>query len=270
MPKKPKIVIYTPVGGTPATAKVSLGYHNAVCGLLKNVDLEWLDSREYVNSSELARYRSRAVATFLERSSATHLLAWDEDVVASPTQIFTCIQGMLQSGFDLVSTPYPKKTIRWKRVAELAQQLVASGEAITAESLEAIAYEYDYMLKGQTPGATKEVFVENGCVEVTAVGGGFTLMSRECAEMMVDHYMPTLGFNDFVAGSIRKTAALYLQYIEDGLLLSEDYAFCARWAALGGRSMMYIADGSPLTHVGSYTFKGRPVVDAAAKAGGHA
>src|ERR1700732_5164344 len=174
MPKKPKILVYTPVGGSPATAKVSLGYHNAVCGLLKNVDLEWLDSREYVNNSELARFRSRAIATFLERPTATHLLAWDEDVVASPTQIFTCIQGMLQSGFDLVSTPYPKKIIRWRRVAELAQHLVLTGNLITPEALEAIAYEYDYMLKGQTHGAEKEVAVENGCVEVPAVGGGFT------------------------------------------------------------------------------------------------
>jgi hypothetical protein len=41
---------------------------------------------------------------------------------------------------------------------------------------------------------------------------------------------------------------------ETGVYLSEDYAFCRRWRAIGGEIWLDLE--SKLTHTGSYSFRG--------------
>jgi hypothetical protein len=51
---------------------------------------------------------------------------------------------------------------------------------------------------------------------------------------------------------------------ETGEYLSEDYAFCHRWRAIGGR--IWLDTQCRLTHVGSFEFHGNPAARFAAPA----
>ncbi len=270
-----KILIYTPVHGTPESASVSLGYHQATCQLARSVDVELLDGRMFTDC-DLVRARSRAVRIFLA-SSATHLLHWDADVVGNAGDIKTALTNMLDSGHDLIGAPYPRKRVDWREVAHTAVDYCAvsgtraSNVVDLSVALEARAYSYPYKF-GDNDGAETPVSVENGCVEVECMGFGFTLTSRHCLQTMWDHYAPTLSFGDVLGGSVDWTVALFQLLLPPqtsvgpysvGHMLSEDYSFCARWRACRdtgrgrfNRVQMYVGAGSPLHHVGPHVFRG--------------
>lgn len=72
---------------------------------------------------------------------------------------------------------------------------------------------------------------EAGRVAVSGIGGACLAVRRETLEQMARSYPE-------VAGTWRrggpKIAGLFLPFVENGELLGEDFAFCARWRALGG------------------------------------
>jgi hypothetical protein len=67
-------------------------------------------------------------------------------------------------------------------------------------------------------------------------------------------------------GPERERHALFDTMIlpESGEYLSEDYAFCHRWRAIGGR--IWLDTKSRLTHIGSFEYHGNPVARFAAPA----
>jgi hypothetical protein len=70
------------------------------------------------------------------------------------------------------------------------------------------------------------------------------------------HY--TASHNASLANPSRNLFALFdcLIDCETGHYLSEDYAFCSRWRALGGT--IWLDTRSKLTHVGPHDFVGDP------------
>jgi hypothetical protein len=255
----PKVLIYTPTFGTPSTASVSLGYHLALYQFARDTKVELLEAR-YFTECDLVRARSRAVRLFLQESDATHLLHWDSDVVGDSSMASAALQNMIASGHDLVGAPYPRKKVRWDRVARAA----AEGARAPGQ-LEIAAYEYPYGLLGGVDGQSAEVEVKQGCLEVDYMSFGFTLTSRNCLERMWSAYAPTLSFGDYFEYDVAWTVALFQLLIpwqnpsppySVGPMLSEDYSFCSRWKAIGGKVMMYIGPGSPMHHVGPALFRG--------------
>ncbi len=181
-----------------------------------------------VYDGDLVRVRSRYVADFLE-SDATHLLWADSDIEFAPAALI----GMLAAGKDFVAAPYRKK--KEKR---------------------------EYAVRRDT-AHSPTVDPVTSTVRITGCGLGFALMTRKGLEIMVDHYRPALRFTDVDShGAKRDTVALF-QLVrgapnQDGdvPLLSEDLSFCSRWTDLDGEIYLYVGEGSPVTHHGSYRYVG--------------
>lgn len=244
----PHLVVYTTVYGNPETAQVRLAFHQAVVSFVRDVNITWLDSRHFVNVSELSAARSRAARMALAVPGMTHLLSWDEDVAGD--RLAACLGGMLRSGHSIVGVPYPKKVFHWERVVEKARELAATPEKITRESLETVAYDYSYRLTSRFAG---EPLDAHRCARVDGVGCGFMLTARAALELMTARYAD-LTFEDDTDGI--DTVGLFTPMIVDKKLLNDDFAFCERANAMGIASQLYLGEGAPLDHYGSFAFRG--------------
>lgn len=100
----------------------------------------------------------------------------------------------------------------------------------------------------------------NGLLEVHGVPAGFMVISREALERMREAYKATL---DVAWGDVRRGAycAMFEPWWgEDGptpgsrLKYGDDYAFCERWRAIGGK--IWIDPEISFGHTGNKTFKG--------------
>ncbi len=204
---------------------VAAPYATAMWALARDPGIDSLEI--HLREGDLVRIRSRMVREFLA-SKASHLLFVDSDVAFDRR----AIAGMLASGHDLVCCPYPHKRIHWDRVAE-------SGPVA--------AYSYPVTLGEAARSDTR------GCVEVSAVPMGCTLLSRAMLQMMTEHYAPSLTFDD----KGEPTVALFQLVLDrEKGLLSEDYSACHRWVGLGGQCHLYVGLGAPASHVGTYLFEG--------------
>lgn len=123
---------------------------------------------------------------------------------------------LLDSGEDVVGGAYPKKQPG-------AVELVVE----------------------RLPGAARR----GPLVEVARIGTGFLSISRDALERLCAAH-PETAYRDS-AGEI--VHALFDTAVVGGQYLSEDWLFCDRWRASGGRVWMH--DGVRLGHIGSATFR---------------
>jgi hypothetical protein len=243
--KRPvKVCIATPVYGPPASATVSYAYHAAMLSLLRDAGIGFVIR---LTNCDLVRARSRAVYEFLQ-TDATHLLFWDEDTIPPSTQ---AIGWLVHSGHDMIGLPYPHKKLDWEAVADGVRdehEQSTLGRQ-TGADLEALSQTMPLFVKSADGG------VEGGIGEVECMGFGFMMLSRSCCERMVEAYRKDLTFTDLVDGRKRETVALFQLIIRaDRILLSEDYSFCERWRAIGGKVMVMAA---PASHVGRHVYRGQ-------------
>jgi hypothetical protein len=235
---KREIVIATPCFGGLVTA----GYMNAVvalmdraAGLGARVSLDLL-----ANDALISRARASLVASFLDRSEATHLLFVDADIAFPPDQLAR----LLAFDRDVAAATYPVKTIDWDAIPNRA---VHNNEPLAEAGLV-------YVGKLCEGAALK---TENGFATAEYAGTGFLLIKRAALLRMIAAYPETrfAAVQSFPKG--KPSAHLYALFdcmIEDGAYLSEDYAFCRRWRALGGE--IWLDQTSRLTHTGPYSFVG--------------
>src|SRR6056300_850856 len=73
------------------------------------------------NESLITRARNYCVDEFL-RSDNTHLLFVDSDIGFSYKDVLTLLHLTGQDGYDIVTGPYPKKTISWEKVRAAVEQ----------------------------------------------------------------------------------------------------------------------------------------------------
>lgn len=231
-----RILIATPVDGRPPTATVTHGYHHAAMAMhrLGAVTIEATLSF----SDDLVRARSRCVRHALKSDCWDWILWWDEDVVPSDVRIVEYMIGLAEAaGSDMVAAPYPRKRIP-------------------------IAFPYS---PTEADMASGQLTIKDGLVEVERIGFGFTLTSRKCLFTMTQEYSEEW----FTDDDGEETVALFRQVMTprssmtNGTetkrfrqLLSEDYSFCYRWRNVGGSIYMYVGEGSPVAHVGRYSFEG--------------
>jgi hypothetical protein len=105
-----------------------------------------------------------------------------------------------------------------------------------------------------------ELKTENGFSTGVYAGTGFQLIKRNVFERMIKAYPETKykALHAFPRPS-QPSDNLYALFDcmidpETGVYLSEDYAFCRRWRAIGGEIWLDLQ--SQLTHTGSYSFRG--------------
>lgn len=187
---------------------------------------------------DVVRARSNSVAMVLnEYPTAKYILWWDDDVIA-PSMM--AIEYMIKSGYDVVGLPVPRKKIeRWGSEYE--------------------AVDFAYRCSG-IDGETKRVEADaRGCIEVDALPFGLMLTSLHSLRTLCERHYDELWYRD----KGREAVAIFSLMLTDTKrdpkghlfreLLSEDYSFCERWRATGGKVHMML---HPALHVGQHVFRG--------------
>ena len=242
---RPHIVIATPCFGGVVT-------HNYMMSVLRLT--QWAGTAAITTNvlmlggdSLISRARSVLVAHFLATAGATHLLFIDSDIAFDVESL----QRMLDVDRDFVAGLYPLKTVDWKTLPLHA----VKGEPLPQAGLSYV---------GQ-PCTGSELRVEDGFVTGVYAGTGFQLIKRSVFERMIRAY-PETKFRAVHAATNQQAPEDHLYALFDciidpdsGAYLSEDYAFCRRWRALGGEIFLDLQ--SRLTHTGPTDFVG----DAAAR-----
>jgi hypothetical protein len=207
------------------------------------------------NDALITRARSAIVAKFLDNPATTHLLFVDADITFSSAQVLR----MLQFDRDFVAGLYPAKIIDWQ---QLAERFGRTGETLDQAGL---AYVGDVC----TGAALK---TENNFATGNYAGTGFQLIKRNVFERLMKAHPETKykSLHAFPRPSqpSENYYALFDCMIDPatGVYLSEDYAFCRRWTALGGEIWLDLA--SQLTHSGSYSYRGNSAPRYIASEGG--
>lgn len=240
-----RLCIATPVYGTPETASVPLAYHNARMALARAPGVEVLEISLFTNT-DLVRARSRAVAMAYERG-VEHLLFWDADVVAPPSQVAAALRGMLASGHDLIGCSYPKKKVHWDRVRVRSQGEYSVDDPALAG--------LDFAHQEATPDV-----VDGNASPCRYVPMGFCLLSRALIVRMVEHaaFRAELLYVDRFDDKMTDVVGLFQLTISEvngrRLLLSEDFSFCERARSVGFAPWLYVGEGSKLQHLGAMAF----------------
>ena len=205
------------------------------------------------NESLIQRARNYVVDEFL-RSDCTHLMFIDADIGFNAKDVLGLV-GIQMSDpekYNVVTGPYPKKTIAWEKVAKAAEMGYAKENPFALEQ-----FTSDYVFN---PVKGTRQFQLSEPVEVSEAGTGFMLIPREALEKYRDAY-PELAYKpdhvrtDNFDGS-REIHAFFDCVIdpESKRYLSEDYFFCRK--ARAADISVWMCPWMQLQHVGSYIFKG--------------
>lgn len=205
------------------------------------------------NESLVQRARNYIVDEFL-RSECSHLMFIDSDIGFNPKDVLALVGLQISDPekYDIVTGPYPKKTIAWEKVSRAAAEGYGNENPFMLEQ-----FTSDYVfnpVKGMTQFRLGEP------VEVSEAGTGFMLISRQALEKYRDAF-PELAYRpDHVRtnqfdGS-RDITAFFDCVIdpESKRYLSEDYFFCRKAREIGLK--VWMCPWMQINHVGSYIFKG--------------
>jgi hypothetical protein len=188
----------------------------------------------------ITRARASLASQFLDDPGATHLLFIDADIGFEPEQVLR----LIQCGADMCAAIYPIKRIDWQRM----KNALSGAQPNPAASLQ-------YALEVEDPNA---VIANSGFIKVRYAGTGFLMIRRAALERMCAHH-PQLRYKrdhsiDAATESDNRFALFECAIAEDGTYLSEDFAFCKRWADMGGE--IWADLNSRLHHIGPMTFCG--------------
>ena len=167
--------------------------------------------------------RNRLATYFLNSSTADALLFVDDDVEFNEEAVLK----MLRSGVDVVGGLYPYKAYFWKDPGNKTMRTL------------------QYVVKAEAPIPADPSSSE--LVEVEGVGTGLLLITRAALERL----KPTTR----VYKDSRTRADMYEFFelsIDDDVMWGEDFKFCKKWRAIGGR--VYVASWAMCAHWGMHGF----------------
>jgi hypothetical protein len=237
---KPFVVVATPCFG----GLVNQGYMLSILKLLQLAaggEFE-LDVVLLGGDSLITRSRSVLVSRFLDNPRATHLMFIDADIAFEPDQFLR----LLRIDKDFAAGAYPLKQIDWRALPRRA----VGGEPLAAAGLSYVGQ----ICEGG------ELRREGGFATAKYAGTGFQLIRRRVFEKLIAAH-PELKFRAVhtLTNETPNSNNLYALFEcaidrESGAYLSEDYAFCGRWRALGGEIWLDLQ--SKLTHAGMSYYDG--------------
>jgi hypothetical protein len=242
MTQGPHIIVATPAYGGQVTAAytISLLKLQNAC-IARGVEILFQIS---AGDALITRARAELVASFLARPNATHLLFIDSDIGFEPEQVFR----LLDFNTDVAAATYPIKELDWDK----ASQAMAAG--LTQVEANSLTYVVDWI---KTDGM---ITTRNDFAKARYAGAGFILVRREALERLCAAH-PELRYKQVHYRVDRMADSPYRYSLfecmidpETGEYLSEDFAFCRRWTALGGE--IWLDMKSRLDHLGQFTFHG--------------
>jgi len=213
-----------------------------------------IELQEYFlfNESLVQRARNYVVDEFL-RSNCTHMIFVDADIGFNPKDVLSllALQVSDPEKYQIMTAPYPKKTIAWEKV----KTAVKNGKADNPADL--AFYSADYVFN---PAKNVSSFRIDEPVEVAEGGTGFMLIPRTVFEKYAAafpglSYKPDHIRTENFDGS-REIVAFFDCAIDpvSKRYLSEDYFFCHNARKIGIN--IHMCPWMNLQHVGTYVFRG--------------
>jgi hypothetical protein len=236
------IAIATPCYG----GQVFQNYFMSILKLVFNASAQNVSLSFLIRGGDslIPRIRNSMVAEFLATDHYTHLLWIDADLGFEPEAVFR----LIMANRDVAAGVYPMKTQAWP-------------EKIP-EGMSKAEFDAKYARFPFNPKDGKVRIDEDGFIEVLDAPTGLMLIKREALLRMVEEYpdhkiiadhMPGL---EHIAEKIEKFNYRFFDVMTEanGRYLSEDYAFCRRWQAIGGR--IFVDAASNMTHQGGMLYAG--------------
>jgi hypothetical protein len=172
-----------------------------------------------VNEALVTRARNNLCAKMMFNEKATHFMFIDSDISFDADVIL----GMLAADKDVVGGLYPKKSLP-----------------------------IEYVINPKQGGK-----IDGPLFEVDTMGTGFLMFRKNVYKQLIDAHPETKYVDDIGLGQQYEPwlYAIYDTAIDErGHYLSEDWTFCRRWQALGGK--IWADSRALLNHSGLYQFKG--------------
>ena len=233
---------------TPVHSEVSIHYTQALIEFQQECFQKKLKvSFHLIKSSLVTQGRNLSVAGFLG-SKATHLLFIDSDIYFQGKSIFS----MLKADKDIISVPYPLKTLMWDKAFEKMKQ----GKIKTPDDIRKSLHTYP--MKVPDPNDIK---LHKGVMEVTDSPTGCMLIKRGVIDKMIEKYpdkeiiQKTVINGKFVNKPNMWNFFDTLHDPKEKTYNGEDFAFCKLWRDLGGKCYAYVNDS--IVHVGEHQYHGR-------------
>ena len=245
----PKYKIFV---ATPVHSECSIHYTQALLKFQKQCMMNnIMVSFSLLKSSLVTQGRNLCVANFLkDPTNYTHLLFIDSDIDFK----FDTIMKMLKFDREVIATPYPMKHIHWDQIWDRVQK----GKIKNIEELKRAGHAFPIKLDNQKG---KEIPVVDGVIEVSHAPTGCMLIKKQVFDKMIKAYP-----NDKIEqATIVNGIALIDEYNynffdtihdpETKKYYGEDFGFCKKWTAIGGKCYCYVSDD--ITHVGEYQYNGK-------------
>ena len=246
---EPKYKIFV---ATPVHSECSIHYTQALLKFQKQCMMNSIMvSFSLLKSSLVTQGRNLCVANFLKDPiNYTHLLFIDSDIDFK----FDTIMKMLKFDREVIATPYPMKHIHWDQIWDRVQK----GKIKNIEELKRAGHAFPIKLDNQKG---KEIPVVDGVIEVSHAPTGCMLIKKQVFDKMIKAYP-----NDKIEqATIVNGKALIDEYNynffdtihdpETRKYYGEDFGFCKKWTAIGGKCYCYVSDD--ITHVGEYAYNGK-------------
>lgn len=231
-----KITIATPMYGGAAQSEY-VQCLQLLVDLLRQNDHE-VQTVFTVNESLITRARNSLVHEFLKTDHEA-LLFIDADHSYDPADILK----MIESDKDIIGAAYPMKAINWEAVRQAA--LLNKPNLHLYSGFFAMNFlPESSAVQNETPLAVRDV------------GTGMMLINRRVFDKMAPLCNKYVG-NTLTADSQGEMITEYFYTEVDqelNVLLSEDYAFCAKWRKMGNE--VFVAPWVKITHIGHHVFSG--------------
>ena len=242
--KKIKLLVATPVH-----SEVSIHYAESLLTLQgMGHSLGLVIDFLLLKSSLVTQGRNLCVSNFLNKKEYTHMLFIDSDISFDPSSVVK----LLRCDKDVVSIPYPMKTINWNKV----HGRIKDQKDININDLSKSGFTYPIKVEDQ-----QSITVSKGIMEVTHAPTGFMLIKKEAILKMIEKY-PHLKIKQptIINGETKDTENLWNFFDtwfeqETNKYYGEDFGFCKKWTAIGGKCYCYVNDD--ITHIGEYAYNGK-------------
>lgn len=177
---------------------------------------------------------------------STQFTVQDSLVMQARNQILA--QFMASDATDLV---FIDSDIGWE--AESFMRLISHDVPIVAGVYRRKIASVDFTVQFADRQAVERNRV-TGLIEATRVGAGYLRLQRSAVERMIGAY-PDLRYSQpLPSGKTEERYALFDTSLVNNGFCGEDYTFCDRWRAIGGK--IWVDPDIVLRHVGTTTYTG--------------
>ncbi|XRA99448.1 hypothetical protein NFJ02_07g131470 [Pycnococcus provasolii] len=248
-PTRAHIMVATPC----YTGTVHEGYFLSVVGALQRIEKSPTAPRLSVSTvahiADLPKARGALISQFLNSKHYTHVAFVDADIAFDAS----LPERLVSSGFDVVAAMYAKKAIDVEKLRK--------GVSVSASLEYPVEFLFEKKPDGKQASRNEQGTArtdKRGFIEVRRAGAGFLMVSRSAIERLVKAH-PELHYRDPTSGDVHYALFhnLLREYTApdgkpDRTWVSEDYAFCDRWRAIGGEIWVDVV--SDLNHTGRFVY----------------